>query len=74
MVRWRWAHWNLFLLAKVQWFSLQILSAGAINRKLNHTGEKNYKDEMADRVIHALDLQLGEEEVDGIDVTTLFKI
>ena len=50
------------------------LIAGAINRRLNHTGNKNYKDEMADRVIHALDLQLGEEEVDGIDVTTLFKI
>lgn len=50
------------------------LIAGAINRKLNHTGEQNHKDEMADKVIHALDLQLGEEEVDGIDVTTLFKI
>ena len=50
------------------------LIAGAINRKLNHLGGKNHKDEMADRVIHALDLQLGEEEVDGIDATTLFKI
>jgi len=50
------------------------LIAGAINRRLNHTGDKNYKDEMADRVIHALDLQLGEDEVEGIDVTALFKI
>lgn len=50
------------------------LIAGAINRKLNNSGEKNYKDEMADKVIHALDLQLDEDNVDGIDVTALFKI
>jgi hypothetical protein len=50
------------------------LVAGAINRKLNHRGEKNYKDNMAERIIHDLDLTLSPDEVTGLDMTALFKM
>ncbi len=53
---------------------LSDLVAGAINRKLNHKGERNYKDEMAELVIQMLDLQLSENNIDGLDVSALFKI
>jgi flagellar biosynthesis/type III secretory pathway chaperone len=53
---------------------LSDLVAGAINRKMNNTGEKNYKDEMADLVIHMLDLQFEQDKVEGLDVSALFKI
>lgn len=53
---------------------LSDLVAGAINRKMNNAGEKNYKDEMADLVIHMLDLQFEQDKVEGLDVSALFKI
>ncbi|PFG11119.1 DUF3800 domain-containing protein [Marinobacter sp. LV10MA510-1] len=53
---------------------LSDLVAGAINRKMNNAGDKNYKDEMADLVIHMLDLQFEQDKVEGLDVSALFKI
>lgn len=50
------------------------LIAGAVNRRLNSSGEKNYKDEMADWVIHTLDLSLSEEGVPGLDASALFRV
>ncbi len=50
------------------------LVAGAINRKLNHTDARNYKDDMADQIIHTLDIQMPEEGVEGIDASAIFKI
>lgn len=50
------------------------LIAGAVNRRLNHTGEKNYKDEMADWIIHSLDIALNEEGVPGLDASALFNV
>lgn len=50
------------------------LIAGAVNRKLNHRGDKNYKDEMAEMVIQMLDLKLDEHNVEGLDVAALFKL
>ncbi len=50
------------------------LVAGAVNRRLNHVGAKNYKDEMADWIVHTLDLALGEEGVPGLDVSALFRV
>lgn len=50
------------------------LVAGAINRKLNYKGERNYKDDMAERIIHDLDLTLNSEEVPGLDATALFNV
>lgn len=50
------------------------LVAGAVNRRLNSSGEKNYKDEMADWVIHTLDLSLSEEGVPGLDASALFRV
>ena len=53
---------------------LSDLTAGAINRKLNHKGGRNFKDEMAELVIEMLDLQLSENDIPGLDVSALFKI
>jgi hypothetical protein len=53
---------------------LSDLVAGAINRRLNHKGNRNFKDDMADRIIHALDLQLDESEIDSLDVSAMFKV
>lgn len=50
------------------------LIAGAVNRRLNHTGEKNYKDEMADWIVHSLDIALNEEGVPGLDASALFNV
>lgn len=50
------------------------LVAGAVNRRLNGSGEKNYKDEMADWVIHTLDLSLSVEGVPGLDASALFRV
>ena len=59
---------------KSQLVQLSDLVAGAINRKLNNTGGANFKDEMADLVVSMLDLQFQESDVDGLDVSALFKI
>lgn len=53
---------------------LSDLVAGAINRKMNNAGDRNYKDEMADLIIQMLDLQFEQDNVEGLDVSALFKI
>lgn len=50
------------------------LIAGAVNRRLNHKEEKNYKDEMADWIIHSLDITLNKEGIPGLDASALFKV
>lgn len=50
------------------------LIAGALNRKLNHDGERNFKDDMADRVLQILDINVEEGNVDGLDASLLLKI
>lgn len=50
------------------------LVAGAVNRRLNHVGDRNYKDEMSDWIIHTLDLTLDEEGVPDLDVSALFRV
>lgn len=50
------------------------LICGAINRKLNNPGEGNHKDEMADWIIHTLDLSLRDERISSIDASALFRI
>ncbi len=50
------------------------LVAGAVNRLLNHEGERNYKDDMADLVVKMLDLDLSEDGVPGLDASALFRI
>lgn len=53
---------------------LSDLIAGAINRKLNFSGDRNYKDEMADLVITMLDLKLPETNSEELDGSAFFKI
>jgi hypothetical protein len=53
---------------------LSDLVAGAINRKMNNKGKKNHKDEMADLVIQMLDLQFENDNLEGLDVSALFRI
>ncbi|MDN7845798.1 DUF3800 domain-containing protein [Burkholderia multivorans] len=48
--------------------------AGAANRQLNFKGERNYKDEIADRVMDVLELKLTEDEAPGVDAAVLFRI
>lgn len=57
-------------------YFLQIadLISGAINRKLNHTGERNYKDELADYIIDKLGLSYREDEVTEIDATAFINL
>jgi hypothetical protein len=50
------------------------LVAGAVNRRLNHRGDRNYKDDMADRIINVLGLTLNEEDLPSLDSTALFRI
>lgn len=50
------------------------LVAGAINRKLNQRGDRNYKDDMADMVINMLDINLEEQDINGLDASTLFSV
>lgn len=50
------------------------LIAGAVNRKLNHNGDRNYKDEMSDWIIRTLDLTLDEQGIPGLDVSALFRV
>ena len=50
------------------------LVAGAINRKLNHKGQRNYKDDMADKIIKTLDIQISSEDENNMDSSALFKI
>lgn len=48
--------------------------AGAVNRKLNHEGEWNYKDDMAELVFGMLDLNMAEDGLPGLDASALFKV
>jgi hypothetical protein len=50
------------------------LVAGAVNRRLNHDGDRNFKDEMADMVTDQLDLALDESDISELDATALFRI
>jgi len=50
------------------------LVAGAVNRRLNHTGERGVKDDIADMVIDRFGLALGEEDVPGLDATARFMV
>lgn len=53
---------------------LSDLVAGAINRKMNNTADKNHKDEMADIVIDMLDLQIEQGSGESLDMSVHFKI
>jgi hypothetical protein len=48
--------------------------AGAIGRILNHEGERNFKDDMADLVVQMLDLKLDEGNIDGLDSAARFNV
>ena len=48
--------------------------AGAIGRILNHDGERNFKDDMADLVVQMLDLKLDEGNIDGLDSAARFNV
>lgn len=48
--------------------------AGAVNRRLNHDGPRNHKDDMADLVVEMLGLDFAEGGVDGIDAAALFVV
>ncbi len=50
------------------------LIAGALNRHINHKGAKNHKDEMAEKIVHDLDLVLSSEGISGLDSAALFKV
>lgn len=50
------------------------LIAGATNRRLNHHGDRNVKDEMADMIIDELGLSLSEDELPGLDSSALFVV
>lgn len=49
------------------------LIGGALNRRLNHDGERNFKDDMADMIITMLDLKGAEENVEGLDAIAYFR-
>jgi flagellar biosynthesis/type III secretory pathway chaperone len=75
-------HDGQFLLTDIQTTSsrnsalvqLADLIAGAVNRYLNHEGERNYKDDMADLVVKMLDIDLSEDGVPGLDASALFRV
>ncbi|WP_160166447.1 DUF3800 domain-containing protein [Pseudomonas syringae] len=48
--------------------------AGAIGRILNHDGERNVKDDMADLVVQMLDLKIEEGDIDGLDSAARFNV
>lgn len=48
------------------------LIAGAVNRRLNHKGDRNFKDDMADMIVGKLGLALNEEELPDLDAAALF--
>ncbi|WP_080766499.1 DUF3800 domain-containing protein [Pseudomonas brassicacearum] len=57
-----------------QLVQLSDVIAGAIGRILNHEGERNFKDDMAELVAQMLDLKLDEENIDGLDSSALFNV
>ena len=48
--------------------------AGAMNRKLNHQGDRNHKDDLSDMIVEALGLELDEARVPGVDTAVLLKL
>lgn len=48
--------------------------AGAVNRKLNHEGARNFKDDFADMIVEALGLELDEARVPGVDTAVFLKV
>lgn len=50
------------------------LISGAINRRLNHGGERNHKDELSDYIIEKFSLVLNEEVAEGADSAVLLSI
>lgn len=50
------------------------MAAGAVNRRLNHVGDRNAKDDMADMIIDSLGLVLNESDFPELDSTALFLV
>jgi hypothetical protein len=50
------------------------LIGGAVNRRLNHRGDRGHKDEMADMIVEQLGLDLTREGFDELDTVALFYI
>jgi len=51
------------------------LVAGSVNRRLNFTGTRNHKDDIADLVIATLGIELdGDEQDADLDATVMFRI
>lgn len=48
--------------------------AGAIGRILNHEGEHNFKDDMANLVVQMLDLKIEEGDIGGLDSAARFNV
>ena len=48
------------------------LIGGAINRIINHTGERNYKDDMAEMIVARLGLRTDERNIDELDASAIF--
>ncbi|WP_368086245.1 DUF3800 domain-containing protein [Nitrosospira multiformis] len=48
------------------------LVAGAVNRRLNHNGDRNSKDQMADLIIEQLELSLDKADLPELDAAALF--
>lgn len=48
--------------------------AGAVNRRSNHHGDRNTKDEMADMIIEQLELVLDEGNLPELDAAALFRV
>lgn len=59
---------------KSKMIQLADVLAGAVNRKLNHVGERNHKDEMADLIIDKLGIGLEREDIPDLDSTALFVV
>jgi hypothetical protein len=55
---------------KSQLVQLADVIAGAVNRRKNNKDARNHKDEMADMIITALDIQLERDDVPGVDAST----
>lgn len=48
--------------------------AGAANRRVNFKGERNHKDDIADRVMDTLELELEEGKAPNVDAAVLFRV
>lgn len=57
---------------KSAFLQLADVVTGAVNRRLNHRGDRGYKDGMSDHIINVLSLSTTEEGIDGLDASALF--